>query len=82
MRNKITDLNNHLFALLERLSDEEITADQLTLEINRSKSINDISLTIIESAKITVEVMKLMEKSGMKLDPIVTNLLEGEKISA
>ena len=33
IKNKITDLNNHLFAELERLSDEELKGDELKAEI-------------------------------------------------
>ena len=29
MKNKLTDLNNHLFAQLDRLSDENLSADEL-----------------------------------------------------
>jgi len=64
MQNKITDLNNHLFAQLERLGDEEMKPDQLELEINRSKAITSVASTIIESNKVTVEAMKILEKSG------------------
>ena len=51
MKNKITDLRNHLFAQLEKLSDDlsELELDQ---EVKRSKAIGHIAQTIINSAKV------------------------------
>lgn len=34
MRNTLGDLNNHLFAQLERLSDEDIKGEELREEVN------------------------------------------------
>ena len=42
-QNKLTDLNNHLFAELERLGDEGLTGDKLEEELGRAKSIEQIS---------------------------------------
>ena len=75
MRNKITDLNNHLFAQLERLGDEDLTPEQLEQEIKRSKSIADISKTIVESNRVAVEAMRVIEKAGGNIDALGNNLL-------
>ncbi len=43
MKNTLTDLNNHLFAQLERLGDEDLDGEKLQQEINRAKAISDIA---------------------------------------
>ena len=57
-QNKLSDLNNHLFAQLERLGDEDLTPEQLKLEVTRSKSISGIAKNVIENAKITLDAMQ------------------------
>jgi len=52
MKNKMTDLNNHLFEALERLNDEDLKGDALQEEIERAKSIKDISQQIIANASL------------------------------
>ena len=36
MKNTLGDLNNHLFAQLEKLSDDDLSGDELDTEIRRS----------------------------------------------
>lgn len=62
-RNKLTDLNNHLFAQLERLSDEEIKGEELQQEFERAKAIGVISKQIIDNSKLTLDVMKFSENN-------------------
>jgi len=54
-RNTLSDLNNHLFAQLERLSDEDITQEQLSKEVERSRAINGVAKNIIDNAKTALE---------------------------
>jgi RNase P/RNase MRP subunit POP5 len=57
-RNKINDLRDHLFAALERLSDDDITGEDLQKEIEKADAISNIGNVIINSAKIEVDFMK------------------------
>lgn len=65
-RNKITDLNDHLFAALERLNDEEIRGDQLTEEIERAKAITGVSDKIISSMKVQAELFDILLENGYR----------------
>jgi hypothetical protein len=56
-KNTLTDLNNHLFAQIERLGDEELTDEQLNNEIARAKAINGVAGNIINNAKVALEGM-------------------------
>ena len=58
MKNKLTDLNNHLFAQLERLNDEDIKGEDLQQEIERSKAVSGIAKDIVGGAKLVLEAKK------------------------
>ena len=58
MRNTLGDLNNHLFAQLERLSDEDLKGDSLKEEILRSKAVEGIAKEIISNASLVLEAKK------------------------
>jgi hypothetical protein len=64
MKNKISDLRNHMFAALERLGNEEITEEDLKKEIERSKAISEVGKVIVESAKTEVLYAKLTGKKN------------------
>lgn len=79
--NKLSDLNNHLFAQLERLGDEDLTEEQLTKEMSRAKSINGIAKNIIDNAKVTLEGAQFQYTSipGNKEVPEQFKLKEGSQ---
>lgn len=58
-KNTLTDLNNHLFAQLERLSDESLTGDALQTEIERTKAVNGVAKNIIDNARTSLEGVRI-----------------------
>lgn len=66
MKNKLSDLNDHLFAQLERLSDEELEGEALESEIERSKAVTSVSKEIVSNAKTVLEGEKLKHEYGTR----------------
>lgn len=44
MKNTLGDLNNHLFAQLEKLGDEDLKGDELEAEIRRSEAMAKVKV--------------------------------------
>jgi hypothetical protein len=61
-RNTLSDLNNHLFAQLERLGDEDMTQEQLQMEVQRAKAINGVAKNIINNARLDFDAAKFSHK--------------------
>ena len=58
MKNNLTDLKNYLFEQIERVNDDDLTAEELDKEIKRSKAVTEASKTIVEIAKTQLDAFK------------------------
>lgn len=76
MNNKLTDLNNHLFAQMERLSDEDLNEEQLRHEIDRAKAITAISSQIIQNGALVLKAEQF-KKERIDYDSKLPLFLEG-----
>lgn len=76
MRNTLGDLNNHLFAQLERLSDESLTGEKLVEEMQRAKSVTSVASSIISNGTLVLEAQKLAD-DYMNADNKMPKMLEG-----
>lgn len=72
MKNKLSDLNDHLFVALERLNDEDLTLDQLDKEIDRAKAIGCVASNIIANQAL---ILKSAMASANVLDADFKNPL-------
>jgi hypothetical protein len=69
MKNKLSDLNDHLFAQLERLGNEDLTPEQLQTEIDRTKAVSTIAGNIIANAKIVLDATVAAAEHNLKINP-------------
>ncbi|MEN5278892.1 hypothetical protein ABE527_18345 [Brucella sp. TWI432] len=79
MKNRLIDLNNHLFAQLERLSDEDLTVEQINAEAKRSDAIVAISEQIISNADLALKAVNTIAIRGEKFKPALPMIFDKSK---
>lgn len=63
----IKDVNDHLFAALDRLDVENLTPEQIEAEVKSAGAIVEIADRITENAKVTLAAAKLYAEHGDKI---------------
>lgn len=79
MKNKLGDLNNHLFAALERLNDENLTAEQIETEAKRAGAIVGVADKIIGNASLQLGAAKLWAEHGQAILPMLPKIGSGDQ---
>lgn len=79
MKNKLGDLNNHLFAQLERLADEDMTAEQIETEVKRAEAIVAVADKITGNAELQLKAAKLYAEHGQGVLPMLPQIGSDKK---
>lgn len=76
MKNTLADLNNHLFAQIERLGDESLKGEELMQEIHRADAITDVATQIISNASLVLKACQYKDEKW-DADATVPKMLQG-----
>lgn len=78
MKNTLDDLNDHLFAALERLSDEDLQGDKLIAELKRCEGIVKIGSVIVDNADLK---LRAYEMAGSNKNMIPKIMRDPERLN-
>lgn len=76
IKNTLGDLNNHLFAQLEKLDDDNLNGESLEAEIRRSEAMVKVSEQIIRTGELQLKAMQHMDEYGYERTKAVPEMLE------
>lgn len=78
MKNKLADLNNHLFAQLERLSEEDLTPEKIEQEGKRTDSIVAVAEQIVRNVDLQLKAATIIANHGDRFIPMLPALGKSE----
>lgn len=83
MKNKLTNLNDHLFEQIERLNDDSLTADQLEQEVKRSIALAGMTEATLRVAAMQLQAIKIIhDHDGRDPRPMLDHFVGTEPVIA
>jgi len=71
MANRLSDLDGYLFAQLERLDVENLSAEQIEQEVKRADAIVAVADQIVHNAELKLKAARLFADHGDKILPML-----------
>ncbi|RUM91082.1 MAG: hypothetical protein DSZ27_07425 [Thiomicrospira sp.] len=69
MKNSMQDLNNHLFAQLERLNDEDLSTENMKHEVNKANAMAKVANVISQNAALELKAQKMADEGYIQSKP-------------
>jgi hypothetical protein len=69
-KNRLIDLNDHLFEQLERLNDDELKDEKLSQEVKRAASMTNVAKQIIDSGRLALDAKKVIASGLMREEEV------------
>ncbi|MCM1179976.1 MAG: hypothetical protein NC347_06950 [Clostridium sp.] len=60
----LNDLNEYLFQELDRLTNEDLSEEELDKEIKRSEALQKVAKTVIENGTLALQAKKYVDEYG------------------
>ncbi len=79
MADKLSDLNRHLFAQLDRLSKDDLSLEAVETEVKRTEAIVDLSDQVLRSADTSLKAAKLFAEHGAAVLPHLPQIGKSEQ---
>ncbi len=76
-KNKLSDVKNHLFAALERLNDEDMSAEEVKAECDRAKAIASVAKQIVEIDRMALQALRMVHNGDASSNE-VSNFIQIE----
>lgn len=78
MKTSLNDLNDYLFEALERLTNDDLTDEELDREIKRNEAIQKTAKTIIENGALALQAKKHLDEYGAGQNVVLPLLTSGD----
>ena len=69
-KNKMSDVRDHLVAMMESLNDESTNAEQMDQVIRRAQAMQGLSKAYTENARLTFQVAKALNEGDVHKDDV------------
>jgi len=71
VKNKVSDVRDHLVAMLERLGDDSLSPEEMGQVIERAKTSSLVASTYIGAVKVELDAIRIMDETGKLATAVV-----------